>query len=320
MALLALGLACSVPAAQIPAPTRSPSGAPEPALPEGYARYDSAKLGFLLGLPPGWSTSSEQPEGVAFRDPSGQGTVLVHVESADTRRLDEAMGLVMYELTGGTAGNLVSRSDTRVAGLPAKQLIASFVAGGVVERIETHVLIDSERIWSLTLATPPDVFDGDRVDYERMVLTFRLKASRLTPAARAAEGRPAPAFDLPAPASKRLTLASLKGPLVLNFFASWCPSCREEMPLLQSRVDRAQGRFQVAGIATHDDPAAADAFARELKMRFPIGFDANGQVADRYQVGGLPVTFFLDSSHVLRRTVVGPLSKDTLEDGLRMIT
>lgn len=89
------------------------------------------------------------------------------------------------------------------------------------------------------------------------------------------------------------------------------------MPLLQSRADRSGGRLTIVGIATHDDPGTVPGFLKEVGVRFPVGYDSNGETTARYQVPGVPATFFLDAKHILRQTVVGPLTKDSLEAGLR---
>jgi thiol-disulfide isomerase/thioredoxin len=287
------------------------------ALPSGYRAFDSGSSGFRLALAPGWSGPQIEVQSTILTDPSGRGRFLIHYESATTQDLDAAAAIAMIELTGGTGGARTSSQDTVVAGLRGRQIIASFLAGGAVARIEVYVMVDPDRFWFLALASPQEVFDSDRVDFERMVLSFGFKVALPVPEARVALGRPAPVFDLRGPAGSRLVLAAVRGPVVVNFFASWCPSCREEMPMLQARVDRSNGRFTVMGITVHDDTIAVPGFIREAGVRFPVGYDTSGETASRYVVGGVPATFFLDARHVLRQTVIGPLTADSLERGLK---
>jgi hypothetical protein len=85
------------------------------------------------------------------------------------------------------------------------------------------------------------------------------------------------------------------------------------MPLLASRAATAARRFTVLGVDTRDDTSAVPGFLKELKVGFAVGYDSTGEVGDHYQLPGVPATFFLDSKHVLRKSVLGPLSSETLE-------
>lgn len=134
----------------------------------------------------------------------------------------------------------------------------------------------------------------------------------------AAEGGPAPAFELPrlpaeggaadAPTGP-ISLASLRGKVVvLDFWASWCGPCRDGMPALASLDRRFRDRgLAVVGVLT-DDPEldVAARMADELGVRYPLVIDADGVVSQRYGVQNLPTAVFIDRAGVIRATEVGP--------------
>jgi thiol-disulfide isomerase/thioredoxin len=85
----------------------------------------------------------------------------------------------------------------------------------------------------------------------------------------------------------------LRGPLVVNFFASWCAPCREELPAFQRLAD--SGRVPVLGVATDDRRDAALSLAIDLGVRFPTLFDGTGEFRRARGVAALPLTLFVDA-------------------------
>ena len=128
-------------------------------------------------------------------------------------------------------------------------------------------------------------------------------------------GRPAPAFDLETLDGGRLSLADLRGsPVVVNFWASWCIPCREEAPLLTAAAEEyeAQG-LRVVGIVYQDSPESARDFMGRYGQTYPGLLDPDGRTAIDYGVFGIPETFFVDRTGVVRSRQVGPVT----EEGLR---
>lgn len=137
-------------------------------------------------------------------------------------------------------------------------------------------------------------------------------------------GYRAPGFSLRTLDGESLSLSDLQGrTVVLNFWATWCPPCRAEMPAFQRLYARYADRgLTVIGVnaTLGDDLAAVFAFRQQYHLTFPILLDETGQVNRRYRVTALPTTFFIDSRGIIRDVVVGgPLSEAAIEARLSEI-
>jgi cytochrome c biogenesis protein CcmG/thiol:disulfide interchange protein DsbE len=118
-----------------------------------------------------------------------------------------------------------------------------------------------------------------------------------------------------------IQLSDLKGkPLVLNFWASWCVSCREEARYFEEFWQRYKeaGVF-VIGIAIQDTPDASLEFAKAYGKTYPLGLDIDGKASLDYGVSGVPETFFIDRTGVIRHKEIGPMSVELLEQKLKLI-
>ncbi|TMD83900.1 MAG: TlpA family protein disulfide reductase [Chloroflexi bacterium] len=111
-------------------------------------------------------------------------------------------------------------------------------------------------------------------------------------------------------------------PVLLNFWATWCAPCQDEMPLIQGAADRytGTGLTVLAVDYQQTDAAAMRAFLRRAGARFPAVYDPNGQIAAEYGVSiGLPVSIFIDRSGKVEVIQVGQMSGTVLEQHLRSI-
>jgi thiol-disulfide isomerase/thioredoxin len=112
---------------------------------------------------------------------------------------------------------------------------------------------------------------------------------------------------------KQVNLSSLKGkPIVLNFWATWCPPCREEMPLFERFSEDLGDDVVFVGINYAEDPVTVQNFVLETKITFPIWLDSNGAVSDLYYVQSYPNTFFIDAEGILRAQHIGQLNEELL--------
>ena len=108
----------------------------------------------------------------------------------------------------------------------------------------------------------------------------------------------APAFSLADTEGGKLSLSQLRGKVVLlNFWATWCPPCREEMPSMQTLWQQLEGdHFELVAINVGEDDDLVFAFSNELEepLTFPIVLDTDSKVVRSYPVIGLPTSFIVD--------------------------
>lgn len=144
-----------------------------------------------------------------------------------------------------------------------------------------------------------------------MTLTARIIAllavilTHLSPLAQAANeplNGVAPNFTLPTFGGKQLQLADFKGDVVMvNFWASWCGPCREEMPLIEGLHKKySKLGFTVLGVNVDANPKDAAKMLKEIPVSFPIGFDAKNKVSELYKVDSMPSTVMVDRKGNMR--------------------
>lgn len=97
---------------------------------------------------------------------------------------------------------------------------------------------------------------------------------------------------------KEVTLSSLIGtkPVILDFWASWCPPCRELMPKLQAYYQANQDKVIIVGISGDNSPEAARSFVIKNKITFTILYDENKSVFQQYQISGIPTTVVINAN------------------------
>lgn len=111
---------------------------------------------------------------------------------------------------------------------------------------------------------------------------------------------------------KPITLRSLRGKVVwLNFFASWCPPCQQETPILRGLADEYRERgLAVVGISVQEATVGdVKAYAERYRLGYTIGFDGSGHVLREYKVFALPTQLFLDVDGVIQQVVSGPVDE-----------
>ena len=112
----------------------------------------------------------------------------------------------------------------------------------------------------------------------------------------------APGFQLQARDGTQMSLADLKGQVVMiNFWATWCGPCRQEMPHLDALYQRYSSLgFTLLGVNVEDDPKGATAWLAETPVSFPILFDPDNRVTKLYDVVAMPSTVLLDRDGNIR--------------------
>jgi len=130
------------------------------------------------------------------------------------------------------------------------------------------------------------------------------------------ESGPAPDFSLTTFKGETIILSDLRGQVVIiNFWASWCPPCRDEALYLEATWRKYKGRGVVfIGLDYVDTEPKALAYIEEFDITYPNGPDIGEKMARAYQIRGVPETFFVDKTGQLRGVHIGPLSPPTLDN------
>jgi peroxiredoxin len=128
-------------------------------------------------------------------------------------------------------------------------------------------------------------------------------------------GVAAPEFALPRLGGGELSLHSLRGKVVLvNFWATWCAPCEQEMPAMQRLYAALAPRgFELVAVSVDEDADAVARFRERLALGFPIALDPEKTVAKRYQSFRYPESFLIDRDGVLVARYVGERDWDAPE-------
>jgi peroxiredoxin len=138
------------------------------------------------------------------------------------------------------------------------------------------------------------------------------------------EGSLAPNFVLATPNRQHIALDRLRGqPVLINFWATWCPPCRAETPDIQAVHEKYKNHglviLAVNGGETADEVLT---FAEEFEVSFILLLDPNGIAAEQFQIYAYPTTYFIDRQGIIKKVQVGSLSQSEMEkiiDSLLMI-
>ncbi len=134
----------------------------------------------------------------------------------------------------------------------------------------------------------------------------------------------APDFNLTATDGSQVKLSDLRGKVVLvNFWATWCPPCKAEMPdlnALQQEYGRAHDLVVLGINAGDDSQAAVKAFAQQYQLSFPLLLDPDDRVSDaQYAVRALPTSLIIDRTGKIRSQWLGQLSRAEMLAWLRQV-
>ncbi len=123
----------------------------------------------------------------------------------------------------------------------------------------------------------------------------------------------APEFTVPRIDGAPLRLRYFEGHVVfVNFWATWCPPCKQEMPSMERLYRRYKARrFTILAISLDAQSAAVAPFVRRLGLTFPIGLDPKMAVAERYKVRALPSSFIIDGTGAIVAIALGPRDWDS---------
>lgn len=137
-------------------------------------------------------------------------------------------------------------------------------------------------------------------------------------------GDSALAFTLKTLDGNSVSLSDFKGhPVVINFWASWCPPCRDEMPVLVEayRAHKDSGLIILAVNGRDQETSLRPVrrFVAEFQMPFPVLLDEHGDLRKRYKLRGLPTSVFIGADGLMRGLIIGPFTPATFETRLNEI-
>ncbi len=134
----------------------------------------------------------------------------------------------------------------------------------------------------------------------------------------------APQFTMPTVGGKNVSLQELlskKEPIVINYFASWCPPCNEEMPDFVSASKQYSGKAQFIGVDAigEDSMDGVKGFIKKYNIGFPVILDKGNTLASQYGIAGHPETVIISSTGMVIWSYPGPVTKDQLDQTLNQV-
>jgi peroxiredoxin len=126
-------------------------------------------------------------------------------------------------------------------------------------------------------------------------------------------GASAPEFTLPTREGTELSLSQLRGkPVLLNFWATWCQPCREEMPYIQAVYEEVGEDLFILAVNIQETKPSVEEFLQQGGFTFPVALDHQGDVARNYGIRFIPTTFLIDREGIIREVKAGAF-KDKAE-------
>jgi cytochrome c biogenesis protein CcmG, thiol:disulfide interchange protein DsbE len=134
-------------------------------------------------------------------------------------------------------------------------------------------------------------------------------------------GEPAPALSVPQLGGGTIDLSALRGkPVWVNFMATWCLPCRDELPVMAGFAVRYQAQgLVVVPVDVREDDAAVKAFMSSLGVSFSTGLDRDGTAQAAWGALALPVHFWIDADGIVRDGALGEIGPDIMAHGLQAI-
>lgn len=134
-------------------------------------------------------------------------------------------------------------------------------------------------------------------------------------------GQAAPDFELETLEGEKVKLSELKGkPVVINYWATWCPPCRKEMPEFQQVYDKYKGDgLHFYAINVGESKVAVSDFRDRVGVNFPILIDTKEEAQTAYKILPLPATFFIDREGVIRGVYQFQISLPQIEDEVKRL-
>lgn len=133
------------------------------------------------------------------------------------------------------------------------------------------------------------------------------------------KGNPAPDFTLTTLDGKEVKLSDYLGKkVILNFWATWCPPCKAEMPHMQNFYEKNKDKgIEILAVnLTSQDKGMEkiEEFVQEYGLSFPIPLDKDGEIGVLYQAFGIPTSYIIDSNGIITERIPGPMDEEMMEN------
>ncbi|MGB9552827.1 MAG: TlpA family protein disulfide reductase [bacterium] len=128
-------------------------------------------------------------------------------------------------------------------------------------------------------------------------------------------GNKAPDFEAITIAGEKVSLSSLEGkPVILNFWATWCPPCREEIPELNKFYEKYKDRVIMFGIEIGEPKAEVEEFLKDQNILYPVILDSEqkSSISDLYRISLVPTTFIVDKQGKILNVILGSTTFESL--------
>ncbi|MGC8874526.1 MAG: TlpA family protein disulfide reductase [Chloroflexia bacterium] len=192
--------------------------------------------------------------------------------------------------------------------------VGLFAAGGIIGAL-TMLSVFLYRLPAAPSAAPivPTTHAPERTLSPSSLPTTPPSAPSTLPVGPAV-GQVAPLFTLPATNGTSYALESFRGRTVLlHFWASWCPPCRQEWPEWLAFGTAVSDTVAILAVNVEETPEAVRGFIGEQPLPFPVLLDSDGMVGEMYRVTALPTTFLIDAQGVVQQVVPGNVGREALE-------
>jgi cytochrome c biogenesis protein CcmG/thiol:disulfide interchange protein DsbE len=147
------------------------------------------------------------------------------------------------------------------------------------------------------------------------VVALQMRRSGPLAAAQVGAGQPAPTFSLQTFDGQKYATADLRGKVVVvNFWASWCIPCEQEAPDMENSWRHYQSQGVIfLGVDYVDTEPEARSFLGRFGITYPNGPDLGTRISQAYRIRGVPETYIVDKTGMLRATFIGPITQDQLQ-------
>ncbi|WP_050179909.1 redoxin domain-containing protein [Domibacillus robiginosus] len=133
-----------------------------------------------------------------------------------------------------------------------------------------------------------------------------------------AVGEKAPDFNLETPEGKKVKLSDYEGKKVfLNFWATWCPPCKDEMPHMQAFYEEKADNVEILAVNIEESAVKAKDFADQYDLTFPVPLDESGDISEAYDIYTIPTTYVLNEDGTVHQKVVGPMDESMMRELIR---